>query len=393
MADMARAQHIGKDQGKGKDDATGLALFLKVYGGEVLTAFARQAQTLDKVMVRTIQNGKSAQFPVMGRTKAYYLKAGKNLDDLRGEIKHTEKVISIDGLLTTDVLIYDIEDAMNHYDVRSEYSRQMGEALAMATDAANYGEIAKLVNSRSAAATNENIEGLGSSSLIMVGKDIVDAADPAKIGEALIQALTYARAEFTKRYIPAGDRYFATSPDNYSAILSAMMPHAANYAALIDPETGNIRNVMGFEVYETPHMVKMADFVTNPADVLGGGDGHIFPTTAASDNFAAPTGTAVVNTTNVMGLYWHRSAVATLKLKDMALERARRPEFQADQLIAKYAMGHGGLRPEAAGAIIVTKDAATGVKVDKLAGHDGAAAAALSADEGTARTRRAAKSE
>lgn len=378
MADMQRAQHVGKDQGKGQNDTTGLALFLKVYGGEVLTAFARQAQTLDKVMVRTIQNGKSAQFPVMGRTKAYYLKAGKNLDDLRGEIKHTEKVISIDGLLTTDVLIYDIEDAMNHYDVRSEYSRQMGEALAMATDAANYGEIAKLVNSRKTITKNENIEGLGSSSVIMVGKTIVEGGNPARIGEALIQALTYARAEFTKRYIPAGDRYFATSPDNYSAILSAMMPHAANYAALIDPETGNIRNVMGFEVYETPHMVQLSEFVTNPDNALAG-DGHVFPAnsgdSASNDKYAAPTGDAVVNVANVMGLYWHRSAVATLKLKDMALERARRPEFQADQLIAKYAMGHGGLRPEAAGAVIVTKDAADGVKVDKAAGKGGAVSA------------------
>lgn len=48
----------------------------------------------------------------------------------------------------------------------------------------------------------------------------------------------------------------------------------------------------------------------------------------------------------------HRSAVGTVKLKDMALERARRAEFQADQIIGKYAMGHGGLRPEAAGALV-----------------------------------------
>ena len=42
-----------------------------------------------------------------------------------------------------------------------------------------------------------------------------------------------------------------------------------------------------------------------------------------------------------------------MKLKDLALERARRAEFQADQIIAKYAMGHKGLRPEAAVAIMV----------------------------------------
>ena len=48
----------------------------------------------------------------------------------------------------------------------------------------------------------------------------------------------------------------------------------------------------------------------------------------------------------------HRSAVGVVKLKDMSLERARRPEYQADQIIAKNAVGVGGLRPEAAGAIV-----------------------------------------
>ena len=46
-------------------------------------------------------------------------------------------------------------------------------------------------------------------------------------------------------------------------------------------------------------------------------------------------------------LFCHRTSVGTLKLKDLALEKARRPEYQADQMIAKMAVGHGGLRPEA----------------------------------------------
>ncbi|UZT50298.1 major capsid protein [Enterobacter phage 03_vB_Eclo_IJM] len=31
-------------------------------------------------------------------------------------------------------MIFDIEDAMNHYDVAGEYSNQLGEALAIAAD-------------------------------------------------------------------------------------------------------------------------------------------------------------------------------------------------------------------------------------------------------------------
>lgn len=386
MAAMpAGAQQVGKDQGKGKTDNTGLALFLKVFGGEVLTAFERQAKTLDKVMVRTISAGKSAQFPVMGRTSARYLKQGQSLDDNRKEIKHTEKVIAIDGLLSTDVLIYDIEDAMNHYDVRAEYSKQMGEALAIATDTANYAEMAKLINSRATAGTNENIAGLGAAPVALVGTS--GTPTPAKLGEYVIQALTVMRAEFTKRYVPTGDRTFFTSPDVYSQILSALMPNAANYAALIDPETGNIRNVMGFEVVETPHMT-LATAVDNQNGAFDG-VGHVFPAAGVDITaWGTPDQKVTMGANNVCGIVMHRSAVATLKLKDMALERARRPEYQADQIIAKYAMGHGGLRPEAIGGIVFSNKGA-GVMVDSFAGGN---VAITSADgEASPAARRTAK--
>ncbi|UTQ78172.1 major capsid protein [Aeromonas phage JELG-KS1] len=367
MPKITGGQKIGANQGKGSAGADALALFLKVFGGEVLTAFERQAKTLDKVMVRTIASGKSAQFPVMGRTTARYLKQGESLDDGRKDIKHAEKVITIDGLLATDVLIFDIEDAMNHYDVRSEYSKQMGEALAIATDTANYAEMAKLVNSRATAASNENIAGLGAAAMAIVGtKDLTDAA---KMGEYVIQALTILRAEFTKRYVPTGDRTFFTSPDVYSMVLAALMPNAANYAALIDPETGNIRNVMGFEIVETPHMMnaKADGAVDKPTDAFDG-VGHVFPATGTDiTTWGTATGQTKMGADNVCGIAMHRSAIATLKLKDMALERARRPEYQADQIIARYAMGHGGLRPEAvAGVIFSTKGA--GVMLDKSIG-------------------------
>lgn len=333
-------QKIGSNQGKGSTTSADLlGNFLKVFGGEVLTAFVRRSVTMDKHMVRTIQNGKSASFPVMGRTAGYYLAPGENLDDKRTDIKHTEKVITIDGLLTAQVLIFDIEDAMNHYDVRSEYSAQLGEALALAADGAVLAELAGLCNLP--AASNENIAGLGTASVINIGA-AASLADTEARGKAIIKGLTSARAALTKNYVPASDRVAFVSPDDYSAVLSALMPNAANYAALIDPETGAIRNVMGFTVIEVPHLV-MGGAGT---DAAGTNQKHAFP--------AAVAGDVKVAKSNLIALFAHRSAVGTVKLKDMALERARRPEFQADQIIGKYAMGHGGLRPEAAGALVFT---------------------------------------
>ena len=340
MADMTGGQKIGTNQGKGQSAADQLALFLKVFGGEVLTAFTRTSVTLNRHMIRTITSGKSAQFPVLGRTKAAYLQPGQSLDDKRKDIKHTEKVINIDGLLTADVLIYDIEDAMNHYDVRAEYTAQLGESLAMAADGAVLAEIAGLVNLPSA--SDENIAGLGKPKLITaIDTKAALEADQVKLGQEIIAILTKARAGFTKDYVPAADRVFYTTPDYYSAILAALMPNAANYAALIDPERGSIRNVMGFEVVEVPHLTAGGAGNDKPDSGAPTDQKHVFPATGGN-----------VSMENVIGLFQHRSAVGTVKLKDLALERARRPEYQADQIIAKYAMGHGGLRPEAAGAAV-----------------------------------------
>lgn len=341
MTTMTGGQQLGTNQGKGANASDKLALFLKVFGGEVLTAFARTSVTTSRHMVRSISSGKSAQFPVLGRTQAAYLSPGENLDDIRKDIKHTEKTITIDGLLTADVLIYDIEDAMNHYDVRSEYTSQLGESLAMAADGAVLAEIAGLCNL--ASASNESIAGLGTATVIETTQDKTALTDQVALGKEIIAALTKARAALTKNYVPAADRVFYCDPDSYSAILAALMPNAANYAALIDPEKGSIRNVMGFEVVEVPHLTA-GGAGTSRDGTTTTGQKHAFPT--------AKDGNDKVAKNNVIGLFMHRSAVGTVKLRDLALERARRANFQADQIIAKYAMGHGGLRPEAAGAVV-----------------------------------------
>ena len=195
------------------------------------------------------------------------------------------------------------------------------------------------------AASNENIAGLGTASVLEVGDATTLQADQVKLGQAIIAQLTLARARLTKNYVPSADRTFYTTPDNYSAILAALMPNAANYQALIDPSTGSIRNVMGFEVIEVPHLTAGGAGDDRPEEgVSPSGQKHAFPATA--------TGDTKVALNNVVGLFCHRSAVGTVKLKDMALERARRANYQADQIIAKYAMGHGGLRPEAVGALV-----------------------------------------
>jgi hypothetical protein len=309
------------------------ALFMKVFTGEVLTAFERTSVMMSRHQVRTISHGKSASFAVMGRTRAKYLAPGDSLDDQRKKMEHNERVIAIDGLLTADCLITDIDDAMNHYDVRVEYSRQLGEALAMSADCAIINELANEA-AKDATFKDGNIPDNGEDDDLVPGTGKafefatgLEVSQEAEYGNKILEALLAARAQMTKNYVPQGDRYCLLTPEGYSAVMKALMPDAANYHALFDPNTGKLQTICGFEVIEVPHLLN------------NGVDGkHKL--------------NAKYTAAKLQGIVFHRSAVGTVKLKDLAMERARRAEYQADQIIAKYAMGHGGLRPEAVGVIV-----------------------------------------
>jgi len=108
------------------------ALFLKVFAGEVVTSF--ETATILKPMTRqrVIASGKSASFPAIYKATAAYHTPGAEI--VGQNIRHNEVVISIDDLLVADAFIANIDEAMNHYDVRSPYSQELGLALALAYD-------------------------------------------------------------------------------------------------------------------------------------------------------------------------------------------------------------------------------------------------------------------
>ena len=324
MAGVTNYQQQGAKQNTGDQ----LALFLKVFGGEVLTAFTRASKVMNNHMIKTIDSGKSTSFPVMGRGKAHYLPAGSNLDDLREAIPHNEVVINIDGLLTSDVLITDIFEAMNHYDVRDEYAKQLGEALAIAADGATVAEIAKLVK-----ANTENITGLGKG--IVVEKTITGGAGiNYETGKAVIDGLLEMKAKWTTQYVPEEERFAYITPEVESAIITSKDAINRDYGAVASIVDGNIDKLCGFKIIAVPHLKaggadKTGMLGTSP-------EGHEFPTDYAG----------------ALAVCAHRTAVATVNLKDLQLEHARRPELQADMIIAKNALGHGGLRPEASGIIL-----------------------------------------
>lgn len=309
-----------------------LALALKIFAGETLTAFTETSVTVGRVMERTIASGKSAQFPVFGRTSAHYLKAGQSLDDIRENIKQGERVIVIDGLLTADTLIFDLDEFIAHYDFRSPYAAELGNALAISHDSSVLAEGAKL-----AITTTENVA--GSNIVRGTGKAGVVYGGAFPSGESyginsatglrIYQILLKIKSEMAKNYVPAQGRTAYVTPDDFSALAACLDLLNSQYGANGTILEANVMRLAGFDIIETPHLGNSG---ADAANVMQG-DGHIFPTALANKHVI---------------LVMHQSAVGVLRLKNLAMETGRRIDFQADQIVAKMAVGIGGLRPESA---------------------------------------------
>lgn len=302
-----------------------LALALKIFSGEVLTAFSRYTITNGRFTERTISSGKSAQFPVIGRTNAHYLKPGENLDDKRENIKQGERTIVIDGLLTADCLIADIEDFIHHFDVHAPYAQQLGEALAISKDASVLAELAK-----EAVNTTENVTGLGTGGVVT---KTLSTGETVGINEAtgkmIYQLLLEVAAKMSNDYVSEDGRSVYMKPDMFAALSTVLDFLNRNYGANGTIVEGKVIRLAGFDIFKCPHLTRGGDDATNALQ----GDGHVFPSTYKDKN---PI------------LICHPTAVGVLNLHGLSMETGRRIEFQAEQLVAKMAIGVGGLRPEAA---------------------------------------------
>jgi hypothetical protein len=108
-------------------------LYLPVFGGEVLKRYDEYITATRHVAQRTITSGNTARFPRLGGIGAERHARGTKLLGLDAE--QTEIEITLDQRpLVSHFRLDDIDQAMAHFEVRSEMARQAGEALAEAQD-------------------------------------------------------------------------------------------------------------------------------------------------------------------------------------------------------------------------------------------------------------------
>jgi Major capsid protein len=286
------------------------AIFLKVYAGEVLTAFEEANKFIPHHMVRTISNGKSASFPVIGKSGAAYHTPGTEL--VGSAISHAERVISIDELLVDDKFIANIDEAMNHYDVRSQYSTEQGRALAKSYDS-NVAAVGCLAARAAATITGGN----GGTVLINAAMN-TDAA-------VITSAVWDAAQAFDEKDVPDEDRACFLRPAQYYLVNQNTTVLNKDFGGSGSYSEGGVLKVAGVSIIKTNHLPS---------------------TDLTADATVSPS--AQASFVNTFGLVMQKSAVGTVKLLDLALEDDYMVNRQGTLMVAKYAVGHGILRPDCA---------------------------------------------
>lgn len=347
----------GQSQGSGawnSDFDVQNALFLKVFGGEVMSAFEKYTVTSDKHRIRSISSGKSAQFPFTGRTTARRFKPGSDIlvDDaqpvgagagqdattskLLGQIKAGERVINIDDLLIATCFIDELDEAKSHYSYRGPFSRELGRALAHEFDT-NVLKTALLAAAQNASGNTDPFQ---SSQVIDASTDNNELTT-----QELIDAVFAASQGFDERYVPEDDRYLFLKPQEYYMLVKDTAN--GNGTALLHRDyaggdsngsftEGFVLKCAGMTVVKTPHLPSANTLYD--ADGAGGG--------AATTKNPGENNDYQSDFSNVIALAMHPEGVGTVKLKDLTMESEYQIRHQGDLMVAKMACGTGDLRPE-----------------------------------------------
>ena len=311
----ANVQWIGANNSVATTVDQQRALFLKVFAGEVITAFEKHTVVLDKHQVRTIKSGKQASFPVFGRMpNAEYHTPGAEI--LGQNVPMSERNISIDALLISHIFLPNIDEAMAHYDVRGPYSAMMGQKLAQTFDKNVMHKILTAARDTNGAITADTTD---CGYVIEVAN--LNSATAADKFTAWMDAIKAIKVNFDNKFV-TGQQYLIVRPEDFwflATYVTSTGFSLANRDYVPDANLGSIPRTeyLGIKIIPSP-MMPRGDFLTNAYHPI--------------------------DSDTTVGIAFTDQAVGTVKLMDLATESQYDIRRQGDLMVAKYAMGHGVLR-------------------------------------------------
>ena len=359
----------------GQANSTGdaRALYLKLFSGEMFKGFEYNAIARDLVTKRTLTNGKSMQFIYTGRTTAEYHTPGNAiLGNSDGAPPVAEKTVTVDDLLISSAFVYDLDETLAHYDLRSEISRKIGYALAEKYDRLIFRAISRGARAASPITKSSFVEPGGTQ--VRVGTT-TNASD-AYSATALVDAFYDAAAAMDEKGVSQEGRVGVLNPRQYYALIQQV----GENGLINRDEQGTARQkgqgiveIAGIKIFKSMNIPFFSQYgtkfgtgsATNPGTTDPGNTGS-FVSPAVED--AANDVTGINNEygeetefANSCGLIFQREGAACVEAIGPQVQVTSGDVsviYQGDVILGRLAMGADYLNPAACVELIA--GAATG---------------------------------
>ena len=308
---------------------TKYATYLKLFSGELFKAYESATIARDTVQRRTLKNGKSLQFIFTGRMQAAYHTPGEPILG-SGDPPVAEKTIQCDDLLISSAFVYDLDETLAHYSLRSEISAKIGHALAEAYDKKVFRTIAKAAREAHPITASPGPEPGGTQIELGVTKEYN--------AQALVDAFFEAAAVLDEKNLPKTGRTAILNPRQYYALVSQVSSNILNRD--YGNSQGNLNSGEGL-VEIAGIQIKRSNNLPFLAGTVNGQSGE-------NNDYSGDFSTHC-------GLIYQRDAAGIVEAVGPQVQVTSGDVsvlYQGDVMVGRLAMGVGPLHP--AGAIQLT---------------------------------------
>ena len=365
-----KAQLTRPGQANSTGDAR--ALYLKLFSGEMFKGFEYNAIARDLVTKRTLTNGKSMQFIYTGRTKAEYHTPGHAiLGNTDGAPPVAEKTVTVDDLLISSAFVYDLDETLAHYDLRSEISRKIGYALAEKYDRLIFRAIARGARAASPITKSNFVEPGGTQIRVGTGN-----ATEAYDSDKLVAAFYDAAAAMDEKGVSSEGRVGVLNPRQYYELIQKV----GDSGLINRDEQGTARQkgqgvveIAGIKIFKSMNIPFFSKYGTKYGSASATNPGVTSPTNAGS--FLSPDVEDAANDVsgihneygeetefaNSCGLIFQREGAACVEAIGPQVQVTSGDVsviYQGDVILGRLAMGADFLNPAACVELIA--GAATG---------------------------------
>ena len=315
---------LGLTQG-GVDYDAKYATYLKLFSGEMIKAYESACIAKGTVQNRTLRNGRSLQFIYTGRMDAQYHQPGTAILGSQ-DPPVAEKTILMDDLLVSSAFLYDLDETLAHYSLRSEISNKIGYALAEAYDKKVFRTIALSARQAHPITAAPGPEPGGSVINLGSGNEFN--------AQALVDGFFEAASILDEKNVPQAGRQAVLSPRQYYALISQVDTNILNRRYGNDQGSMNsgegLYEIAGINILRSNNLPFMAGTV---ARVNGENNDY-------SGDFSSSC-----------GLIYARDAAAVVTGIGPSIQTTGgdvKAMYQGDMIIGRLAMGADWLNPAAA---------------------------------------------